>query len=332
MLIVPQSRGIVVSWSAMTRTWYSAAFCGLLGGALYLSGQPNTVKQIASGVWFREGDLKNHGHCNNIVIEMKDYLVVIDANFPSGAKALIEDIKKLSKKPVKYVFDTHHHGDHAYGNPVWTRAGAITLGHEGVAREMRDREPKRWQEAQGRADVAELKLPTAEPPKQTFSKSPFVLTDGSRKIEFHHFGWAHTKGDGFAFLPNEKIICTGDAVVNGPYNYTGDGHVANWPKVVEGAEKLGATRVLPAHGPAGGAEILAGEKAFMRELWSAVERARKSGKKLSDVVVTVNGKRTKANIELPASVKNWVGDFFPDQVYDTWMEMDKGKPRGDLTL
>ena len=53
---------------------------------------------------------------------MKDYLIVVDANFPSGARGALADAKKVSSKPVKYVFDTHHHGDHAYGNAVWTEA------------------------------------------------------------------------------------------------------------------------------------------------------------------------------------------------------------------
>ena len=153
--------------------------------------QAGTVKEIVPGVWFREGDIKNFGHCNNVIIEMKDYLIVIDANFPSGARLALADAKKVSKKPVKYVFDTHHHGDHAYGNPIWTQAGAITLAHAGVVEEMNRYEPKAWQEtAKERKDVAELNLKDAERPKQTFDKSPFVLDDGSRRVEFWFFGWA----------------------------------------------------------------------------------------------------------------------------------------------
>src|ERR1700723_2600354 len=111
-------------------------------------------EQVIPGVWFRQGDLDQFGHCNNIVIEMKDYLIVVDANYPSGARLLMADIKKISDKPVKYVFDTHHHGDHAYGNPLWTQAGATTLAYKGVADEMKRYEPKRWQEAaQKRKDV-----------------------------------------------------------------------------------------------------------------------------------------------------------------------------------
>ena len=118
---------------------------------------PGNVKLIVPGVWFREGELADKGHCNNIWIEMKDYLIVVDANFPSGAEACLADIKKTSQKPVKYVFDTHHHGDHAYGNPVWTKLGATTLATAGVAEEMKRYEPKRWQEAaKSRKDVARI--------------------------------------------------------------------------------------------------------------------------------------------------------------------------------
>src|ERR1035441_10592713 len=123
-------------------------FLALGGLALFVSrtdATPETAEKIAPGVWFREGDIKNLGHCNNVIIEMKDYLIVVDANFPSGARAAMADAKRVSSKPVKYVFDTHHHGDHAYGNAVWTKMGAVTIAYQGVADEMKRYEPKRWQ-------------------------------------------------------------------------------------------------------------------------------------------------------------------------------------------
>ena len=315
------------------RILITAPFVALLTTTYFLTGAPNEVKKVADGVWFREGDIMKEGHCNNVIIEMKDYLIIIDANFPSGARAVIADAKKLSSKPIKYVFDTHHHGDHAYGNPVWTKLGATTIGHIGVVNEMKAREPERWlAAAKERKDVGELNLKTAEPPKVTFDKTPYTLDDGKRKVIFHHLGWAHTKGDGFAWLPAEKIIATGDAVVNGPYNYTADAHVRNWPHVVEAAQKLNPTIVLPGHGPAGGPEILVGEKAFMTELIKAVEAAQKSGKKLSDLVTMKDGKASGTSLKLPDSVKNWVGNFLPDQVRDTFEEIKQNKPRGDLKL
>ena len=293
--------------------------------------QPGTVKQIVPGVWFREGDIKNLGHCNNIIIEMKDYLIVVDANFPSGARLALEAAKTVSTKPVKYVFDTHHHGDHAYGNPVWTQNGATTLAYKGVVDEMKRYEPKRWQEtAKTRKDVAELNLPTAEPPKQTFDKSPFILRDDTREVRFYFFGWAHTRGDGFVYLPKEKVLCTGDAVANGPYNYLADGNIGNWPRVVHQAEKLEIVHVLPGHGAPAGKELLDGQARFMTELRSAVQAAVKEGKKLDDIVKKDGSKLVSTTIKLPDNVKNWVGDGLPDQVRDAYEEITQHKPSGDV--
>src|SRR5712692_9694522 len=291
--------------------WILGMFVVLASLALFVTStgaQPGTVKQIVPGVWFREGDLENQGHCNNIIIEMKDYLIVVDANFPSGARLAMAAAKKVSSKPVKYVFDTHHHGDHAYGNPVWTQAGATTLAYKGVVEEMKRYEPARWQAtAKGRQDVADMHLDAPEPPKQTFDKSPFILKDSTRRVEFHFLGWAHTRGDGFVYLPKEQILCTGDAVTNGPYNYTNDGNISNWPKVAQAAQKFNVTRVLPGHGEPGGKEVLAGEERFMTELHKAVKSAVGQGKKLSDLVEMKDNRPVKTSVQLPESVKNWVG-------------------------
>jgi glyoxylase-like metal-dependent hydrolase (beta-lactamase superfamily II) len=307
-------------------------FLTLLGVSLAVTiqAQSNRTRSIVPGVWFREGE-REHGHCNNIIIEMKDHLVVIDANFPSGARATLEDAKKLSSKPVKYVFDTHHHGDHAYGNAVWTRMGAITLAHRGVVEEMKRYEPAGWQSAaKSRKDVQELNLQTAEPPKQTFDKSPHVLTDGNRRIEFYFFGWAHTRGDGFAYLPREKVLCTGDAVVNGPYNYTGHANIANWPEVVRQAQKLDVDYVLPGHGGPGGKDILEGQRQFFVALRQAVQAAAKSGKKLEDVVTMEGDRASATSIQLPDSVKHWVGGSLPVQVQHAFREVVEGKPQGEI--
>jgi cyclase len=302
-----------------------SVFAGLASLAFFVSSSsatPETVEKIADGVWFREGDLKNQGHCNNAIIEMKDYLIVVDANFPSGARATMADVKKVSSKPVKYVFITHHHGDHAYGSLVWTQAGATTLAYKAVAEEMKRYEPKRWQEsAKQRTDVGELKQDSVEPPKQTFDKDLFVLKDSTRRVEFHFFGWAHTRGDGFVYLPKEQVLCTGDAATNGPYNNTADASLANWPNVMRKAQKLKIKYVLPGHGPAGGPEVLSGQALFMTELYKAVQSAIGQGKKLEDV---------KTSVQLPDSVKNWVGPSLATQVQHTYEEITQGKPHGEI--
>src|ERR1700727_1682573 len=127
----------------------------LLVGAGPARGQGEPAKVIAPGVWFLLGD-SHKGYSNTVVIEMKDYLIVVDANYPGRAKELLVEIPKLSPKPVKYVFDTHAHGDHSYGNSVWTRAGATTMAFKGVGEDMDKWEPARWQQsALKRSDLQE---------------------------------------------------------------------------------------------------------------------------------------------------------------------------------
>ena len=300
-------------------------FVSLAAVALFVArsdAAPETIRLIAPGVWFREGDMEQ-GHCNNAIIEMKDYLVVVDANYPSGARGAMVDAKRLSPKPVKYVFDTHHHGDHIYGNAVWTQAGATTIAFPGVAAEMKRLEPARWLEAvKSRPDVAELHRDTPEPPKQDIAQPQFVLNDGQRKIEFLHYGWAHTRGDGFAYLPKEEVLCTGDAVVNGPYNATMDANIGNWPTVLRAAEKLKVKFVLPGHGVPGGRELIAGQEQFMAELYKAVKAGVDQGKPVEDL---------QASVSLPVSVSNWVSEAsLKRQIKDAYDEIKQEKPRGDL--
>ena len=306
---------------AKTRIVLLCVFAALAGAALIVAqGQssPETVRVVIPGVWFREGDLKNLGHSNNVIIEMKDYLIVVDANFPSGARAALADAKRISSKPVKYVFLTHHHGDHLYGSAVWTLAGATTLAYKAVAEEIQRVEPGRWQEtAKTRKDVAEMNRTGPEPPLKTFGEDLFVLNDGRRKVEFRFFGWAHTRGDGFVYLPKEQLLCTGDAVVNGPYNYTGDANVANWPTVVRAAAKLKVKHVLPGHGIPAGKEIMAGQEQFFEELYKAVKAGADQGKTPEQI---------KASLVLPDGVQNWVGDGLASQVNDTYQQI-KAPPR-----
>src|SRR5690348_13178541 len=275
-------------------------FAALACLALFVSrsdANPETLRIVAPGVWFREGDM-DQGHCNNIIIEMKDYLIVVDANYPSGAKNTMDDAKRISKKPVKYVFDTHHHGDHLYGNPLWTGTGATTLAFKEVGEELKRLEPARWAEAAAkRADVAELKRDGPEPPQQDINEPIYVLNDGSRKVEFHHYGWAHTRGDGFVYLPKEQVLCSGDAAVNGPYNNTADANIGNWPMVLHSAEKLKVKFVLPGHGLPAGRELLAGQAQFMSELYKSVKAGIDQGKKVEDL---------QASVQLPATVSEWV--------------------------
>src|SRR5450432_3178916 len=78
--------------------WLTLSGFAILAAMAFLTtrtqAQPGQVSLVVPGVWFREGDLEKLGHCNNTIIEMKDYLIVVDANFPSGARLALETARR----------------------------------------------------------------------------------------------------------------------------------------------------------------------------------------------------------------------------------------------
>src|ERR1051325_9070440 len=170
----------------------------VLASAGFCFAEVNKAEKLAPDVYFHEGDIKGHGHCNNGWIIFDDYVLVIDGNFPSGAKEIIPKIKAITDKPVRFTFDTHHHGDHAYGNLVWVENGATPVAHTGVIEEMMKYEtgyyggkPGRWEDsAKGRPDVAASKL---KPPTLLY-RHEMIFDDGKRRVELLHFGVAQKRG------------------------------------------------------------------------------------------------------------------------------------------
>lgn len=284
----------------------------------------NRVDPIAPDVYFHEGDLTGRGHCNNGWIVFEDYVLVIDANFPSGAEEIIPKIRALTPKPIRFAFDTHHHGDHAYGNQSWVDQGAVPVAHTGVIEEMRKYEtgyyggkPGRWEEtANGRHDVKASRL---KPPSVLFPRE-LIFDDGKHRVELRHFGVAHTHGDAFAWLPKERILFTGDACVNGPYNYVGDGSVEKWVRTLEAAKQLGARLICPGHGPRGEGNVLDNQQRFFIALRDAVGRlvqARKSPEEVRDSVDAIRA----GLAENPQIARYVAKDTLPGQAEKVYTEM-----------
>jgi glyoxylase-like metal-dependent hydrolase (beta-lactamase superfamily II) len=136
-----------------------------------------------------------------------------------------------------------------------------------------------------------------------------------------HFGVAHTRGDGFAWLPQERILFTGDACVNGPYNFMGDGDSEQWIKTLEGAKKLKPKIVCPGHGPMGGSELLDDQQTFFVELRKQVKKvARKKPDEIKAAVDDI--RKALAGQE---RIRRYVGNMFTGQVEKVYVEMG-GKP------
>lgn len=256
--------------------------------------QFNEVKEVAPGVFFRysaigpEGSNIPFGGSNNIWIVFEDYVVVVDANFPKEAGDVIQAIKKTTDKPIRYVLDTHHHGDHSFGNAVFGDAGASIVAQVNCARILRVSGAKEFADAgkppTGRKDIAEGRLKV---PSVVFDDK-LVLDDGKQRVEFLFFGHAHTAGDAFAYLPKEKIVCTGDACVNGAFNFMGHSDSASWIRVMEKCQQLDVNLVLPGHGPPAGKELLEKQKRYFVELRQQVKKGIEAGQDFEAINKSIN--------------------------------------------
>src|SRR3954471_8246728 len=94
---------------------------GLIGAQNQVRDQK--VTQLAPGVFFWQGDTNIRRPANCTWIIFKDYVLVIDANFPWGAREILPEIKKTTSKPIRFVFNTHYHSDHSFGNGVFMMEG-----------------------------------------------------------------------------------------------------------------------------------------------------------------------------------------------------------------
>jgi glyoxylase-like metal-dependent hydrolase (beta-lactamase superfamily II) len=286
---------------------------------------------LAPGIYFHEGQISDAADavCNNGWIIFEDYVLVVDANFPAGAKLIISKIRALTDKPIRFAFDTHHHGDHAYGNQIFVENGGVPVAHTGVIEEMKRYETGYYGHQPGRWEAAikerpDLKTTQLKPPSVLFSKD-LIFDDGKHRVELMHLGVAHTHGDAVAWLPKERILFTGDICVNGPYNYVGDGDVGKWVATLDEARRLGATIVCTGHGPRSVATVLEDQQAFFKALRQQV----------GDTLLNVPAEEAKGRIESirgalksNAQIARFVSDRgagsddgFPSQIQKVYEEL-----------
>jgi phosphoglycerate dehydrogenase-like enzyme/glyoxylase-like metal-dependent hydrolase (beta-lactamase superfamily II) len=263
----------------------------------------NEVAEVAPGVFFRYSSISAtddkvpFGGSNNIWVIMEDYVVVFDANFPQGAGEVIAEIRKMTNKPIRYVCDSHHHGDHAFGNIVFANEGATIVAQTNCARLLRIDGPKDWEaQAKGKGGRDDLKKTKLKLASLTFDDK-LVLDDGKQRVEFHFLGHAHTAGDAFMYLPKHKILCTGDACVNGAFNFMGHSDSASWIRVMEKAQQFDVKLICPGHGPLAGKDLLEKQKRYFVELRQLVAKGIETG---------VSADAIHKNISLPW-YKKWTG-------------------------
>ncbi|HEX5103701.1 MAG TPA: MBL fold metallo-hydrolase [Pirellulaceae bacterium] len=126
----------------MRRVAAAAAF--VLLALIAARSQDQTVRELAPGVFFWRGDTNIRRPANCTWIIFKDYVLVIDTNFPWGAREILPEIRKTTSNPIRYVFDTQYHADHSFGNSIFKEAGATIVCSRECGTESRRKGEADW--------------------------------------------------------------------------------------------------------------------------------------------------------------------------------------------
>ncbi len=207
-----------------------AVLVGLAGLWVAWSQAPRvtlTMEKVADNLYVIMG---NGG--NVAVMPTSEGVVLVDDKFTQDGPEILAKVKTVSDKPVRYVLNTHQHGDHTGGNELLLAANAEILIHKNA-----------------RANMATNKQPGL--PRVTYTDE-MQLFLGGKEFRARHLGRGHTNGDAVIFFPAERVLHTGDLFVNGgaPFVDTANGgSIKEFDATVDKALQYDFDVVIPGHGP-----------------------------------------------------------------------------------
>jgi len=229
------------------------------------------------------------GDPNTGVVIGDDAVMVIDTQAtPVMAQDVIRRIREVTDKPIKYVVMSHYHavrvlGASAYGaQQVIASQDTYDLIVERGAQDMKseiERFPRLFRSVET--------IPGLTWPTLTFT-GKMTLWLGKLEVQLLQLGRGHTKGDTVVWLPQQKILFSGDLVEYGATPYAGDAYFQDWPKTLDNLSALQPVALVPGRGdalttPQLVRDGLAGTKSFISELYANVKAGAATGKNLNAI-------------------------------------------------
>src|ERR1051326_5313551 len=230
------------------------------------AANPSKVNKIANDLFELEGD------GGNVAVYVTDEgVIVIDDKFERNYDDIMANIRKLTDKPVKYVLNTHQHGDHTGSNDKMKAAGVQVIAHRNARLNM----------VNGKQHGL---------PQISFADQEQVFL-GGKEVDAFYNGRGHTSGDVVIYFPALRVVHTGDLfTTNGKGNvapfvdYNGGGSVVDWTKTLDGILKLDFDTVIPGHGPISKKSDLAQSRAGFEKMQSSIRNLSRQNKSREEVL------------------------------------------------
>lgn len=243
-----------------------------------------TFAELAEGVYAYTAE----GDPNTGVIIGDDSVLVIDGQAtPIMAQDVIRRIREVTDKPIKHVLLSHYHAVRVLGTSAYEPDNIIASQNTYdliVERGQQDFDSELGRFPRLFAGVDSV--PGLTWPTMVFQKE-LTLWMGKREVRISHPGRGHTKGDTIAWLPEEKILFSGDLVEFGATPYSGDAYHKQWPGTLDKLLELKPEKLVPGRGdalqtPELCTEAIEGTRNFLKQMYESVEKGRAAGKSLSD--------------------------------------------------
>jgi glyoxylase-like metal-dependent hydrolase (beta-lactamase superfamily II) len=211
-------------------------------GALSNGKLESSATKVVDGIYVLEGM-----GGNITVATAKDGVILVDGGLASSHDRVRSAIAAIGQHKVKFLIDTHFHGDHTGGNEYFARNGATVIA------DVRVRNRMATGTSNGLTGVRTPPAPTGALPAKTFNGSFRIKLD-NRTADLNHIANAYTDGDTFVWFKTANVLATGDTFVNGRYpdiDYANGGNIDGMIAAADTYLRLTDTKskIVPGHGP-----------------------------------------------------------------------------------
>jgi cyclase len=188
-----------------------------------------TISKVKADLYNIEGDGGNVG-----ALVTSEGVILIDDKFDQDHDAIVAQVRSVTQQPIKYIFSTHHHGDHSGGNAKFLPTAEIVSTSMARANIVQQNQAKT-------ADTV--------PGRMAFDHE-FSIFLGGQEVRARYMGRGHTNGDAVIYFPALKVVHTGDLMAGTSplIDYPGGGSVVEWTRTLDEALKLDFDTVIPGHG------------------------------------------------------------------------------------
>src|ERR1700736_93840 len=275
----------------MLRIAMAAATTLWLAGAACAQQQPPPGGPAPPGFFKAKIKTTNHGdnvymlegQGGNITVALaKDGIIMVDSEFAPLHDKIKAAISAVSNQPIKYLIDTHFHGDHTGGNEAFAKDGAEVIAEANVKKRLAAGTNN------GLTGVTAPPAPTGALPTKTYTNG-FKIRLNGRVADLTHIANAHTDGDTYVWFKTADVLSTGDTFTNGRYpniDFANGGNIKGMIAATDAFLKLtnAKTRIVPGHGPIADKAALLDYRTMMATARDRMAALVKEGKSEDDVV------------------------------------------------